>query len=70
MTESKWNRGYEEYEGSSFMKDPFTLCRSTSGWFLDEELIFQTQPEQTPEQSDSKGLIRRSLAKRIAFQRF
>jgi hypothetical protein len=52
------------------MKDPFTLCRSTSGWFLDEELIFQTQPEQTPEQSDSKGLIRRSLAKRIAFQRF
>jgi hypothetical protein len=71
MTEGEWNKGdEEEYEGLSFMQDPFTLCHSTSEGDLDAELIFQTQLEQTPEQSDSKGLIRRSLAKCIAFQRF
>jgi len=25
MTESKWNRGDEEYEGLTFIQDPFTL---------------------------------------------
>lgn len=70
MTESKWNKGNEEYEGPSFRQDPFALRHSTSGRFQDAELIFQTQLEQTPEQSGPKGLIRRSLAKCIAFQRF
>jgi hypothetical protein len=70
MTEGEWNKGDEEYEGLTFINDPFTLRHSTSGRFLDAELIFQTQLEQTPEQSGPKGLIRRSLAKCIAFQRF
>jgi hypothetical protein len=69
MTESKWNRGNEEYEGLSFIKDLFTLRHSTSTGFVDAESIFQTQLEQTPEQSAPEGLIQRSLAKCIAFQR-
>jgi len=57
MTERKWNKGDEEYEGLSFIKDPFTLCHSEPGQFAGAELMFQTQHEQTPEQSDPKGLI-------------
>ncbi|HEX5083952.1 MAG TPA: hypothetical protein VFY40_18035 [Blastocatellia bacterium] len=64
------DKGDEEYEGRTFINDPFTLRHSTSGRFPDAELIFKTQLEQTPEQSDPEGLIQRSLAKRIAFQRF
>jgi hypothetical protein len=70
MTEGEWNRGDEEYEGLTFINDPFTLRHSTSGRFPGAELIFKTQPKQTSEQSDPKGLIQRSLAKSIAFQRF
>jgi hypothetical protein len=71
MTEGEWNKGDEEYEGLSFVNDPFALRHSTSGRFLDAESIFKTQLEQTPDQSDQKGLTQRSLlAKRIAFQRF
>jgi hypothetical protein len=72
MTESKWNKGDKHYEGLPFIKDPFTLRHSTSSgfpWFMDAESIFKTQLEQTPEQSAPQWLIRRSLAKSIAFQR-
>lgn len=62
-------QGDAEYEGLPFIKDPFTLRHSTSQGFVDVESIFQTQLEQTPEQSAPEGLIRRSLAKCIAFQR-
>ena len=57
MTKSKWNKGDEEYEGLSFMKDPFTLRRSSSGQIVAAEWMFESQHEQTSEQSDPQGLI-------------
>jgi hypothetical protein len=56
MTESKWNKGDEECEGLSFIKDPFTLRRSTSGQIVAAEWMFESQHEQTPERSAPQGL--------------
>jgi hypothetical protein len=70
MTEGERNKENAEYDELTFINDPFTLRHSTSGGIVGVELIFKTQLEQTPEQSDPKGLIQRSLAKCIAFQRF
>jgi hypothetical protein len=70
MTESEWNKGDEEYEGLSFINDPFTLRRSEPGQLVGAEVMFESQHEQTPEQSSPKGLIPNAPAQRIAFQRF